>query len=264
MLISGAFALILADQIGFGNTYFFMAAFMGLFIFSTMGGPEPEDSKTAPKSIQDAFAGALKDFFLRDKALLFLILVVLYKLTDAFAGTLTTAFLIRGTGFSLTDVGLVNKAFGLTATIAGAFLGGSIMTRLRLFYALLIFGFLQGISNLAFMGLALVGKNYYAMIGAVGFENLTGGMGTAAFVAFLMALCNQRYSATQYALLSSLAGLGRVFVGPPSGFIVESVGWPIFFFLTSLVAIPGLLLLFYMKKEVNGLDLRAENRPDSG
>ncbi len=131
------------------------------------------------------------------------------------------------------------------------------MAKIGLFGALMFFGILQAVSNLSFMVLAWIGKSYCAMIAAVGFENLSGGMGTAAFVAFLMALCNRRFTATQYALLSALASLGRVFVGPPSGFVVKWVGWPQFFFITTLVALPGLILLWWMKQHVSGLEKRS-------
>ncbi|MDL1962462.1 MAG: MFS transporter [Deltaproteobacteria bacterium] len=254
MLVSGALALILSDRIGWQNTYILMAGIMSLGILGTLAGPEPRLSLSPPGSMAEAISGPLKEFFSRPAAISMLVLIVLYKLGDAFAGTLTTAFLIRGVGFSPTDVGTINKGFGLVATIGGALLGGGLMAKIGLFGALMFFGVLQAVSNLSFMVLAWIGKSYCAMIAAVGFENLSGGMGTAAFVAFLMALCNHRFTATQYALLSALASLGRVFVGPPSGFLVNWVGWPQFFFITTLVALPGLILLWWMKRHVSCLE----------
>lgn len=183
-----------------------------------------------------------------------LLLIVLYKLGDAFAGSLTTAFLIRGVGFTPTDVGAINKGLGLFATIIGALFGGGLMVRLGLFRSLLLFGVLQAVSNLAFMVLAWAGKSYALMVLAVAFENIAGGMGTAAFVALLMALCDHRFSATQFALLSALAAVGRVFVGPPSGFLVDAVGWVWFFFCTFLVALPGLYLLWHLRRRVAALE----------
>jgi PAT family beta-lactamase induction signal transducer AmpG len=117
-----------------------------------------------------------------------------------------------------------------------------------LFRSLLIFGCLQALSNLSFMLLAWTGKSYPIMVAAVAFENLSGGMGTAAFVALMMSLCDHRYTATQYALLSAMAALGRVFVGPPSGYVVEAVGWVSFFFITFLAALPGLWLLWILRE----------------
>ena len=254
MLVSGALALILSDRIGWQNTYILMAGIMSLGIFATLAGPEPRLSLSPPASMAEAISGPVKEFFSRPAAFSILAVIVLYKLGDAFAGTLTTAFLIRGVDFSPTDVGTINKGFGLVATIAGALFGGGLMAKIGLFGALMFFGILQAVSNLSFMLLAWIGKNYGAMIAAVGFENLSGGMGTAAFVTFLMALCNRRFTATQYALLSALASMGRVFVGPPSGFLVEWVGWPCFFFITALVALPGLILLWWMKRHVRGIE----------
>ncbi|MBA4349405.1 MAG: muropeptide transporter AmpG, partial [Thermodesulfovibrio sp.] len=193
------------------------------------------------------------DFFSRNSAFSMLLLIVLYKLGDAYAGALTTAFLIRGVGFSPTDVGTINKGLGLVSLIAGAIFGGTLMVKLGLFRSLLFFGILQAVSNLSFMVLAWLGKNYSMLIFAVAFENLSGGMGTAAFVALLMAMCNQRFSATQYALLSSIAALGRIFISPTSGFLVESLGWASFFFITAIVALPGLWMLWWLRNEIAGL-----------
>jgi PAT family beta-lactamase induction signal transducer AmpG len=156
-------------------------------------------------------------------------------------------------GFSATDVGTVNKGLGLVSLIIGATFGGAMMVRLGLFRSLLIFGILQAISILSFIPLVWVGKSYALMILAVAFENLTGGMGTAAFISLLMALCNHRYSATQFALLSSLASLGRVFIAPTSGYVVESAGWANFFVIAALTALPGLLMLWWVRTEISGL-----------
>ena len=253
MLISGALALVLSDNIGWHSTYLLMAGLMTVGIISTFFGPEPEQKIIPPKSLQEAIWGPLKDYFSRRAAVLLLLLIILYKLGDAYAGTLTTAFLIKGVGFSPTDVGTINKGLGLISLIVGAMFGGALMARLGLFRSLLLFGVLQAISNLSFMVLAWLGKNYGMLIFAVAFENLSGGMGTASFVALLMTMCNSRYSATQYALLSSLAALGRIFIAPTSGFIVASMGWASFFFITALAALPGLWLLWRMRDAISDL-----------
>jgi PAT family beta-lactamase induction signal transducer AmpG len=252
-LISGALALILSDHIGWHNTYLLMAAVMGVGIISTLLGPEPEEKIAPPANIQEAVLGPMKDFFSRNSALLLLVLIVLYKLGDAYAGALTTAFLIRGVGFSASEVGTINKGLGFVSLIAGATIGGAMMVRLRLFRSLLIFGILQAISNLSFMALAWVGKSYGMLMFAVAFENMSGGMGTAAFVSLLMAMCNHKYTATQYALLSSLAALGRIFISPTSGYLVESIGWANFFLATFFVALPGLWLLWRLRDVLSGL-----------
>jgi PAT family beta-lactamase induction signal transducer AmpG len=193
--------------------------------------------------------GPLSEFLSRPMAGALLALIVLYKLGDAFAGALTTSFLLRGMEFSSEDIGVV-RAFGIGATILGAFIGGGLMPQLGLFRSLLIFGVLQALSNLSFLWLAWAGKSYAVMVFAVGFENLTGGMGTAAFVALVMSLCNHRYTATQFALLSSVEALGRVFLGWPAAKLVGFAGWGPFFFVTFLAALPGLWLLWVLRKPV--------------
>ncbi len=254
MLISGALALILSGILGWQSTYMVMAVLMVLGMTATWLGPEPEDPGTPPKTLQEAVSGPLVEFFSRKGAWAMLALIVLYKLGDAFAGSLTTSFLIRGVGFSVGEVGAINKGMGLVATIVGALFGGALMARLGLFRSLLLFGILQAVSNLSFMVLAMLGKSYPMLVFTIGFENLAGGMGTAAFVAFLMALCNHNFTATQFALLSALASLGRVFVGPTSGVLVDEFGWLLFFLITFLAALPGLVLLWKMRESVQTLE----------
>lgn len=253
MLSAGALALIMSDRIGWQNTYFVMAALMIVGMFGTILGREPEHAIAPPKTLEQAVWGPLKEFFSRRSAVLFILLVILYKLGDAYAGALTTTFLIRGVHFTPTDVGTINKGLGLVATIVGALFGGTVMVKLGLFRSLMVFGFFQMISNLSFMLLALLGKSYPAMITAVAFENVSGGMGTTAFTALIMALCDKRYSATQFALLSSVSALGRVLISPTSGYLVSSTGWPMFFFITTLVAIPGLILLWYLRDSIRAI-----------
>ena len=250
MLVSGALALIFSGYLGWRATYMLMALIMSIGVIAVWLGPEPEDPGTPPSSMKDAVEGPFKEFFSRTGVWSLLALIILYKLGDAFAGSLTTTFLIRGMSFSVGEVGTINKGMGLASTIIGALFGGVLMARLRLFKSLLIFGILQAVSNLSFMVLALVGKSYPLMIFTIAFENLAGGMGTAAFVAFLMVLCNHSYTATQFALLSALASLGRVIVGPLSGVLVDGMGWTVFFFTTFLFALPGLVLLWIMREVV--------------
>ena len=254
MLASGALALILAGPLGWRSTYLLMACLMLIGMMATIFGPEPEETVRPPQSLKEAISGPLTEFFSRPAAWAFLALIILYKIGDAFAGSLTTAFLIRGPGFSIGEVGAINKGLGLMATIIGALYGGVMMARLGLYRSLMIFGILQAISNLSFMVLAYAGKVYSIMVAAVAFENLAGGMGTAAFVAFIMTLCDHRYTATQFALLSALASLGRIFVGPPSGYLSHEVGWVVFFFVTFLAALPGLALLYKMRRNILSLE----------
>jgi len=257
MLVSGAGALILADQwLGWQATYWLMAALMGVGMLATWLVVEPEPKGAAPKTLDDAVVKPFAEFFSRQGAVALLLLVVLYKLGDAFAGNLTTTFLLRGPGFSLTEIGAINKGFGLAATIVGALAGGALMAKMRLYRALLIFGLLQALTNLGFMLLAASGKSYALMITVIGLENLCGGMGTAAYVALLMALCDRRFSATQYALLSALSAVGRVYVGPAAGYLVAGFGWQLFFLFTFFIALPGLALLVWMRRRIEALDTR--------
>jgi PAT family beta-lactamase induction signal transducer AmpG len=264
MLTSGALALVLAagsgwiSALGWRDTYLLMAALMAVGVAASAWGREPEIAAPPPRTLEEAVWAPLREFFSRPGAWLLLALIVLYKLGDAFAGSLTTAFLIRGAGFSVDDVGYVNKGMGLVATILGVLFGGALMVRLGLYRSLMAFGILQAVSNLSFMWLASVGKSYPVMVFAVGFENLCGGMGTAAFVAFLMALCDHRFTATQYALLSALAVFGRVYVGPAAGYLTDpkfaGLAWTTFFFLTFLVALPGLVLLAWKREAINAAE----------
>lgn len=249
MLVSGGLALWLADRwLGWQGMYWLMAALLVPCIIATLLAPEPEDSIPVPKTLEQAVAAPLRDFFGRNNAWLILLLIVLYKLGDAFAMSLTTTFLIRGVGFDAGEVGVVNKTLGLLATIVGALYGGILMQRLSLFRALLIFGILQGVSNAGYWLLSVADKHMFSMAAAVFFENLCGGMGTAAFVALLMTLCNKSFSATQFALLSALSAVGRVYVGPVAGWFVEAHGWPTFYLFSVAAAVPGLLLLLVCRQ----------------
>ncbi len=200
-----------------------------------------------------SFVAPWDAFFSRRRAIWLLALIVCYKLGDAFAGSLTTTFLLRGPGFTQTEIGAINKGLGLVATIVGALAGGAWLSRRSLYDALMLFGILQAVSNLGYWLLAVLPKSYVLMAAAIGVENLCGGLGTAAFVAFLMSLTDARFSAAQYALLSALAAIGRVYVGPTSGVLVEQFGWPTFFGLTVVAALPGLLLLRWLRGDVLGL-----------
>ena len=256
MIVSGGLALILADQwLGWQNTYFLMGGFMALCAVATLLAPEPEVVVAAPRSLGQAVLRPLAEFFQRRGAVTILLLIVLYKLGDAFAGALSTTFLLRGAGFTGTEVGAVNKVFGLAATIFGALAGGSIMARMGLYRSLLWFGILQAVSNFGYWVLAVTPPHLYSMATVIVLENLCGGLGTAAFVALLMALCKQEFSATQFALLSALSAVGRTYLaGPLTPPLVESLGWPGFFVVTVVIAVPGLVLLYFRRQEIRALD----------
>ncbi len=226
----------------------------------------------------ETLLGGLRSYFSQTGAGAFLAFIVLYKLGDAFAGSLMTPFLLKTLQFSSAEVGVVNKLIGLWLTIGGALLGGALMLKLGLWRSLMLFGILQMASNLGFWWLAVDGKGLMpglvipafdwgivklaqatpvdgGLLMVIAFENLSGGMGTAAFVAFLMGLCNQRFTATQYALLSAFASVGRVWVGPLAGVMAETIGWPAFFIISTLLAAPALVMLWWLRRPVQALEV---------
>ncbi|MGD9592728.1 MAG: MFS transporter [Candidatus Berkiella sp.] len=251
MLVSGGLTLIIADYVGFSFTYFLMAALMGIGVFATLWAKEPITYRDSSPSFLEACIEPFKEFLSRRSAITLLAFVVLYKLGDAFASTLTTAFLLKGVGFTLKEVGLINKTGGLICTLLGVFVGGVLMIRLGLFRSLLIFGIIQALTNFLFYILALTGPMTSMLVLTVCLENFGGGLGTAAFMALVMSLCHPRFTATQFALISALAAVGRVFVGPVAGYIVDAVGWAEFFLWTILFAVPGLILLLILRPIIN-------------
>lgn len=250
-LISGAVALFIADQVGFRRTFIYLSALVLICMVATVTAKEPRPPALAPRSLRQAAVEPFKQFFERDRALMLLALVSLYKIGDAFAGSLVTAFLVRELGFSLSEVGAIYKGLGLGASVIGAVSGGALMYRLGLYRALMVFAVLQALTNFGFMHLALSGKSYLAMACVIGLENISGGMGTAAFVALLMALCDARYTATQFALLTAVASIGRVLAGPPAGYLVDGIGWPGFFFFSVVISVPAMLLLYILRSNIN-------------
>ncbi|MCX5723817.1 MAG: MFS transporter [Nitrospirae bacterium] len=250
LLLASAGALLLAGHIGWQNTYLLLAGLMAAGVVTVFLSPEPSEPSIPPASLTEAVGGPLKELFARPGVLGLLALIVFYKFGDAVAASLQTAFLIGGLGFSVSEVGYV-KGLGLGATLIGALAGGVAMAKLGMVRSLLIFGILQAVSNLGFMWLAWMGKSYAALTTSILVENVTGGMGTAAFVALIMSLCNHRYTATQFALLSSLEALGRVFSGRPSADLVELVGWAQFFFWSFLIALPGIWLVWALRAQLH-------------
>lgn len=226
----------------------------------------------------DTLLGGLRAYFAQPGAAAFLLFIVFYKLGDAFAGALMTPFLLKAMAFASAEVGVVNKIIGLWLTLGGALLGGLLMLRLGLWRALMLFGILQAVSNLGFWWLAVQGKGSLpgltipafdfgfvalqhatpvdgGLLMVIAFENLSGGMGTAAFLAFMMSLTQQRFTATQFAMLSAFASVGRVWVGPLAGVLAESIGWPTFFIVSTVLALPALLMLWTMRQAVRRLEV---------
>jgi PAT family beta-lactamase induction signal transducer AmpG len=250
MLTSGGLALICADFLGWRVTYEIMALLIGLCSISTFFAPESSRVVESPHNLKEAVFHSFKDLFQRESIFLILLFIVFYKAGDAMALSLMSNFLLHGLGFSLTDVGIAYKTMGLLATIIGAFVGGALLTKINLYRALLLFGLAQGLSNAMFMFLAMAGKSYFIMVSAIFIESFCSGMSTAAFVAFLMSLCNSRYSATQFACLSALASVGRVFLGPLAGIMVKDMGWVSFYGWTVVLSLAGIGLLGLLRRRV--------------
>ncbi|MCK4761199.1 MAG: AmpG family muropeptide MFS transporter [Candidatus Aminicenantes bacterium] len=245
MLLAGALALFLADHIPWSLVYILMAGAMFVGIATTLLAPEPEVGVEAPKSLKDSVMMPFLEFFKRKGAVAILLFILLYKLGDNVAGAMTTPFYLI-IGFTKTQVAAIAKTLGLFSTLAGAFVGGALMLRLGIYRSLWIFGIMQALSTFFFVILAQIGPNSWVLAGVIGYEDFSSGMGSAALIAYSASLCNKRFTATQYALLTSLTGVPRTFAATGSGFLVEAVGWSWFFTFCALIAIPGLLLLLYL------------------
>jgi len=245
LIVTGSLALILADRIPWSTVYLLMSALMVIGLCASLWAPEPRQQERPPTSLADAVSLPFIEFFQRSgllRGVLILLFIVLYKLGDALANNMSTPFLLQ-TGFSQTDIGAIQGGMGLLATIVGTLAGGAILSKIGIHRSLWVFGALQAVSNLAYFLLAQIGKNYSFLVLTINIENFCAGLGTAAFVAFLMNLCNQRFSATQYALLSSLMAVSRDILVAPAGSLAKATGWPLFFLISIVAAVPGLLLL---------------------
>ncbi|MEA3428306.1 MAG: AmpG family muropeptide MFS transporter, partial [Thermodesulfobacteriota bacterium] len=247
MLLASGGGLILADHMPFSMVYLIMAACMLPGILTTIFAHEPELTAGTPETIKEAVFDPLVEYFSRHGALYILAFILLYKIGDTMASTMTIPFYLD-IGFSKTEIGAVVKLFGFWATIAGSLIGGTIMLRLGIKRSLWYFGFLQAVSTAGFAVLARIGYSVPALSAVIAFENLSSGMGTAAYVAFMASITNKRFTATQYALLSSLMGVPRVLASAPTGFLAKNIGWEAFFIACTLIAIPGMVLLLKLTR----------------
>lgn len=244
LLLTGSVALILADRIPWPGVYLLLAGVMLLMVSFSLLAPEPTGN-TPPATLAEAVMMPFREFFQRlgvRRGVFILGFITLYRLGDALVNNMVTPFLLA-LNFTQTDIGAIRGGMGLLATIVGVLTGGALLSQWGIHRSLWIFGGLQAISNLAYFVLAQVGQSYPLMVLSINIENFCAGLGTAAFVAFLMSLCNTRFSATQYALLSSLMAVSRDILAAPAGQVAKATGWPLFFLLTLLAALPGLLLL---------------------
>lgn len=250
VVASGGLAMVFADHYGWMLTYEVMAILMGMLMLLTLFVPNVEHETATEKNVWQTMHVSLNDLYERKNIFILLLFVMLYKFGDALALSLMTNFLLHGLGFSLTEVGLAYKIVSFVATVLGCFVGGAILTKRSVFFGLWIFGLAQSFSNLMFVILSIVGKNFTLMASSIFIENFCSGLSTAAFLAFLMSLCNKKYTATQYALLSAVASLGRVFLGPVAVAMVANMGWTLFYVWAFILSFPGLILLWLLKEKV--------------
>jgi PAT family beta-lactamase induction signal transducer AmpG len=256
-LVSGFEAAGLVRHQAWMWSYLVMAALVVISIATSIAATEPEQSRRADERsagestitrVVRAAVGAFSEFLTRKDAWAILAFVVLFKFTDAFSGTMTAPFVID-LGFSRNDYAAIVKGLGLAATLLGGFAGGFVASRYSLVGSLWIGGILQAVANLSFSWLALVGINHYALALAITAENFTSAVGTVIFVAYLSALCRSPlHTATQYALLTALAAIGRTYLSSGAGYVAASTGWVWFFVICMFVAVPSFILLAWLQR----------------
>ncbi len=249
LLVAGAGTLFLVAPLGWGGAFLVMAALMGVGMVATLMAREAPAARTPPMG----FAARMRvsviepfmDFTHRPLWLAILLFIALYKLGEALAGIMTTPF-YRSLGFTREDVATVATVFGLAATLAGALAGGWLVARIGTARALVLTGLGQMLSNLMYVALAHAGHSLPMLYAQVGIENFTDGLADAAFLTYLSALTNIRFTATQYALLSSLAALPLRTLGATGGWLAEWLGWPSFFLLTTAAALPAMAIMLFL------------------
>jgi PAT family beta-lactamase induction signal transducer AmpG len=254
MLAATAGALYLAANVGWSGTYIAMSALMGIGIATTLIAREPEVAAFKKAQgfldwLRSAVIAPLADFVKHPAWWQILAFIIIYRLADAFIGGMTNPFLLE-IGFKKEEIASIVKVFGTIATLIGTFTGGSLTARFGALRVLFIAGLLHGATNLCYVWQAHVGADNTVLAISTSLENFTGGLATAAFVAYLSNLCNVHYTATQYALLSSLAALGRAWFSTPAGYVAKHLGWSWFFSLSALLALPGLLLIVTLNRKL--------------
>ncbi len=254
MLISGAGALFLASFVSWQIVYFIMAIIIGVISISILSFPDTkhkvDNNKISLKEWSSKYLiSPFVNFTKNDNFILILVFIVLYKFGDAFAGIMTNPFLLE-IGFDLIDIASIVKTIGLGFTMIGLSIGGFIVARYNLKQSLIFCGILQAISNLVFcIQTYFPGDKTFLMV-TIGFENLSGAMGTVAFVAFISRLCNLNYTATQYALLSSFASFGRTFLSSSAGLVADNFNWILFFSISTVIAIPGVIIVLFINNNI--------------
>ncbi len=249
MLLASGGGLIMANYMSFQSVFLIMAFAMACCAVATLFAQEPE-MQSHPRRLSEAVFEPFLEYFSRDNAIAILGFILLYKIGDIMATQMTTP-LYLSLGFSTEEIGVISKLFGFWAIIGGTLIGGMLIMRIGIYASLLWFGVLQSISTAGFALLATIGHSTAWLAGVVAFENLSLGLGTAAYIGFMASLTNKKFTATQYALLTSFMGIPRVFAAAPTGYLAESFGWPAFYIFCSLCAIPGLLLLMWLNRRMH-------------
>ena len=257
MLVSGALALFLADHLPWGVVYQLMAGFVVVGMIAVLLAKEPTAPAKRPFTLEDLVLKPLRLFASREGAALALLFILTFKLGEAFLATLTTPF-IKSLGFTNTELGTLHTVLGLVATIGGGLAAATVLPRIGIRRGLILFGAIQALTNVVYAALAVTGKSYAVLVAAVIIDNAASGLGDAAFVAFLMGLCDKRYSATQYAVFSSVASAPARVFGASAGALATWLGWPLFFLSTVFMALPGIGIAFFLKKELTEVPLLEE------
>jgi PAT family beta-lactamase induction signal transducer AmpG len=250
-----AIALIVADYFGWSAAFLTLAVLTATFVIATAWAPEPEDPRGGKlPTLGESVIVPLKELFGVPGMAALVVLIIFYKIGDAFAVKFFTAFLLN-VGFSKTEIALVVKAVLVTGSMVGAVAGGLWMVKLGLRRSMLLFAIIQAMTNLGYLLLISFGKNYVVMVGAVALDALASGMGNIASVALIMALCDKRFSAFQYALLSVIALLPRYTLGGPAGYLADHAGWAAYYWTSFALALPGIALVWLMRKRIESLDV---------
>jgi PAT family beta-lactamase induction signal transducer AmpG len=259
--LAAAFALVVADHFGWRAAYLAIAAVMLAFCAASWRAPEPDYRHAPPRTLRESLVAPLRELLDSPSAAILIAVVMLFKIGDAFANKLFTPFMMD-VGFSKTEIGLIAKGLFTASALGGSLLGGVLMVRLGLVRSMLGFGVLQAASNLLYCAMAAAGKSYPIMVTAVVLEHVAGAMGNIALVALIMALCDVRYSAFQYALLSAIALLPRYSLGYPAGWIADHGGWYLYYVMSFALALPGLAMVWLTRARIAALEqLRAREEP---